>query len=74
MLIYARSVLCASCVQVLISRYPQLTVVANRLLDIYCQLTGDRHSELDTHSPEETRQHSFEDKTCPLEGRALSLR
>lgn len=60
--------------KVLISRYPQLTVVANRLLDIYCQLTGDRHSELDTHSPEETRQHSFEDKTCPLEGRALSLR
>ncbi|XP_035851556.1 midasin isoform X1 [Sander lucioperca] len=59
--------------KVLISRYPQLTVVSDRLLDIFCQLTGDRHSDLDAgslHPPEDSQQ----DNSPPLEGRALSLR
>ncbi|XP_054474709.1 midasin [Anoplopoma fimbria] len=63
--------------KVLISRYPRLTVVSERLLDIYCQLTGERHSDPDTSSvqtPEESQQHKSEDKGTPLEGRALSLR
>ncbi|CAK6975580.1 Hypothetical predicted protein [Scomber scombrus] len=63
--------------KVLISRYPRLTVVADRLLDIFCQLTGDRHSDLDTdslQSPDDSQQHKSEDKTTSLEGRALSLR
>ncbi|KAM7394956.1 hypothetical protein PAMA_006612 [Pampus argenteus] len=56
--------------KVLISRYPKLTVVADRLLDIYCQLTGERHSDPDANSlqsPDESQQQT-------LEGRALSLR
>ncbi|XP_029902559.1 midasin isoform X2 [Myripristis murdjan] len=63
--------------KVLISRYPNLTVVADRLLDIYCQLTGERHPDQETNSlrsPDETQQHRSEDKTSSLEGRALSLR
>ncbi|KAK7907514.1 hypothetical protein WMY93_016126 [Mugilogobius chulae] len=57
--------------KVLITRYPQLSVVSERLLDIYCQLTGDRHSEPDQpRSP----SGSEEDQTSLLEGRALSLR
>lgn len=58
------------CVQVLVSRYSQLTVVSDRLLDIYCQLTGERHSESDAGS----QQEKCEEKSSPLEGRALSLR
>ncbi|XP_041660686.1 midasin isoform X2 [Cheilinus undulatus] len=53
---------------VLISRYPRLTMVSDRLLDIYCQLTGERHSE------EDDQPHKSEDRSTPLEGRALSLR
>ncbi|XP_035534963.1 midasin [Morone saxatilis] len=63
--------------KVLISRYPRLTVVSDRLLDIYCQLTGERHSDLDPNSPQTpdgSQQHTSEDKSTPLEGRALSLR
>uniref|UniRef100_A0A8C4E8F0 Midasin n=1 Tax=Dicentrarchus labrax TaxID=13489 RepID=A0A8C4E8F0_DICLA len=63
--------------KVLISRYPRLTVVSDRLLDIYCQLTGERHSDLDLNSPQTpdgSQQHTSEDKSTPLEGRALSLR
>ncbi|XP_044025553.1 midasin [Siniperca chuatsi] len=63
--------------KVLISRYPKLTVVSDRLLDIYCQLTGERNSDLDTSSlqtPDDSQQHKSEDKTTLLEGRALSLR
>lgn len=65
------------CVQVLVSRYPQLTVVSDRLLDIYCQLTGERHSESDAgslQSPDGSQQEKCEEKSAPLEGRALSLR
>ncbi|XP_058470371.1 midasin [Solea solea] len=66
--------------KVLISRYPGLTMVADRLLDIYCQLTGERHTESDTNSlqsltpSDETQQHKTESKSTQLEGRALSLR
>lgn len=65
------------CIQVLISRYPRLTVVTDRLLDIYCQLTGERHSDSDTsilQSPDDTQQHKSENKSTLLDGRALSLR
>lgn len=60
----------------LISRYPRLTVVADRLLDIYCQLTGERDSDLDTSSLQnpDALQNKSEDKSTMLEGRALSLR
>ncbi|XP_039980712.1 midasin isoform X5 [Xiphias gladius] len=63
--------------KVLISRYPRLTVVTDRLLDIYCQLTGERHSDSDTsilQSPDDTQQHKSENKSTLLDGRALSLR
>ncbi|KAK9531216.1 hypothetical protein VZT92_010656 [Zoarces viviparus] len=61
--------------KVLISRYARLTVVADRLLDIYCQLTGERHSDPDASSlqtPDAGQQQ--QDKSTALEGRALSLR
>ncbi|KAM6915471.1 midasin [Xenentodon cancila] len=63
--------------KVLISRYPRLAVVSERLLDIYCQLTGERHSDRDTSSlqtPDDNQGHEVEDKNTLLEGRALSLR
>ncbi|XP_047429048.1 midasin isoform X2 [Mugil cephalus] len=62
--------------KVLISRYPRLAVVADRLLDIYCQLTGERYSDLDTSSLQnpDVLQNKSEDKSTMLEGRALSLR
>ncbi|XP_034555077.1 midasin [Notolabrus celidotus] len=60
--------------KVLISRYPRLTVVSDRLLDIYCQLTGERHSDMDTSSLQQSEEHKSEDRHTPLEGRALSLR
>ncbi|XP_032398227.1 midasin [Etheostoma spectabile] len=59
--------------KVLISRYPQLTVVSDRLLDIFCQLTGDKHSDLDT-SCLQPPVDSQQDNSPLLEGRALSLR
>ncbi|XP_075869163.1 midasin [Nelusetta ayraudi] len=57
--------------KVLVSRYPRLTVVSDRLLDIYCKLTGERHSESDDGGQQEA---SEEKSAAPLEGRALSLR
>lgn len=57
--------------QVLVSRYPRLTVVSDRLLDIYCQLTGERHSELDGGDQQEVSEGK---SAALLEGRALSLR
>ncbi|XP_038145137.1 midasin isoform X1 [Cyprinodon tularosa] len=63
--------------KVLVHRYPMLAVVSDRLLDIYCQLTGDRHSEVDPSSMEassERQQEQPEDKSSSLEGRALSVR
>lgn len=52
-------------------------MVSDRLLDIYCQLTGERHSDMDTgglQASEDSQQQKSEDKGTPLEGRALSLR
>ncbi|KAM9355690.1 midasin [Pholidichthys leucotaenia] len=66
--------------KVLISRYPQLTIVSDRLLHVYCQLTGDRHSEVDVRdlrSPgesQQSQQHKSEEQSVEMEGRALSLR
>jgi len=72
---------------VLTTRYPGLTVVADRLLDIYCQLTGERHVDPDAAQPGSpgpaeggpgvaapAQPRTAEDKTSALEGRALSLR
>ncbi|XP_028296182.1 midasin isoform X2 [Gouania willdenowi] len=63
--------------KVVISKYPKLAVGSNRLLDIYCQLTGDRDSELDTsglQSSSDSQEQPSVDRSTPLEGRALSLR
>ncbi|XP_067097253.1 midasin [Osmerus mordax] len=70
--------------KVLVTRYPNLTVVVERLLDIYCQLTGERHPELSPASlchghtgslqDPEVAQYKPEEKTTSLEGRDLSLR
>lgn len=57
--------------------YPRLMVVADRLLDIYCQLTGERHSGPDTSSlqtPNDGQLYTSEDRSTQLEGRILSLR
>ncbi|XP_030578137.1 midasin [Archocentrus centrarchus] len=59
--------------KVLVSRYPKLSAVSDRLLDIFCQLTGEQ----DTSSlqiPDDSEQHRSEDKSTPLGGRSLSLR
>ncbi|XP_011610045.2 midasin isoform X2 [Takifugu rubripes] len=68
--------------KVLINKYPQLTVVSDRLLDIYCQLTGQQHSDGDTtdlltHDGSQqtnNQQNKSEERSTPMEGRALSLR
>ncbi|XP_012709437.2 midasin isoform X1 [Fundulus heteroclitus] len=63
--------------KVLVHRFPMLMVVSDRLLDIYCQLTGERHSELDTSTMQtatDDQQDKPKDKTTSLEGRALSMR
>nr|XP_057921265.1 midasin [Doryrhamphus excisus] len=58
---------------VVTSKYPTLTMVADRLLDIYCHLTGERHSEpLCLQNSQEHQQP--EERPTKLEGRALSLR
>ncbi|XP_054617732.1 midasin isoform X2 [Dunckerocampus dactyliophorus] len=58
---------------VVISKYPTLTMVADRLLDIYCHLTGERH--LDPLCHQNPREHQQpEERPTKLEGRALSLR
>ncbi|XP_061609171.1 midasin isoform X3 [Phyllopteryx taeniolatus] len=60
---------------VVIRKYPALTMVADRLLDIYCHLTGERHSDLSCdRSPNENQQYKSEESPTQLEGRALSLR
>lgn len=57
--------------QVLLSKYPNLGMVVDRLLDIYCQLTGDKHhAAVGGSGP----QKPSEDRTALLEGRGLSLR
>uniref|UniRef100_A0AAZ3S0A1 Midasin n=1 Tax=Oncorhynchus tshawytscha TaxID=74940 RepID=A0AAZ3S0A1_ONCTS len=66
--------------KVLVNRYPNLTVVVERLLDIYCQLTGESDPDpvalghTDSLQPPEVSHHRLEGKTTSLEGRGLSLR
>ncbi|XP_035384712.1 midasin isoform X1 [Electrophorus electricus] len=62
--------------QVLLNRYPSLAAVVDRLLDIYCQLTGDRHHGPGVSSPwaPPPGQNPGEERAVLLEGRGLSLR
>ncbi|XP_030636974.1 midasin [Chanos chanos] len=62
--------------QVLVKRYPTLSVVVERLLDIYCQLTGDRHHGPVSTGPQavEGAQFNPDERVAGLEGRGLSLR
>ncbi|KAM9495289.1 midasin [Clarias gariepinus] len=57
--------------QVVLNKYPNLSMVLDRLLDIYCQLTGDRHQAA---VPVSCPQNPGEDRTAPLEGRELCMR
>ncbi|KAJ8409756.1 hypothetical protein AAFF_G00218150 [Aldrovandia affinis] len=70
--------------EVLTKRYPSLVVVVERLLDIYCQLTGDKHqaSQLaqlqrnqgDPQPSEVVHHRQEEEEEAGMEGRGLSLR
>ncbi|KAF5899322.1 midasin-like, partial [Clarias magur] len=57
--------------QVVLNKYPNLSMVVDRLLDIYCQLTGERHQAA---VPGSGPQNPSEDRTAPLEGRELCMR
>ncbi|XP_077567526.1 midasin isoform X1 [Stigmatopora nigra] len=60
---------------VVISKYPILKIVADRLLDIFCHLTGDRH--LEPSCPQsiiENHLDIYKESSPLLEGRELSLR
>ncbi|XP_003200751.2 midasin [Danio rerio] len=60
--------------QVLIKRFPNLAVVVDRLLDIYCQLTGNRHQINSSSQGPSAAQSISDDHITSLEGRGLSLR
>ncbi|XP_067273008.1 midasin [Pseudorasbora parva] len=60
--------------QVLLKRYPNLAVVVERLLDIYCQLTGDRHQISSSPQDPSAAQSISDENITSLEGRGLSLR
>ncbi|XP_029451275.1 midasin isoform X2 [Rhinatrema bivittatum] len=62
--------------EVLLQRYPSLAVVADRLLEIYVQLTGDKHRMRNGAGREQMAdpEPSTEEKRPRLEGRGLSLR
>ncbi|XP_019064368.1 midasin isoform X2 [Fukomys damarensis] len=66
--------------KVLQSRYPSLLAAADHLLEIYVQLTGEKHhcqSESSVgweQAPEEVLEAGRENKRLVLEGRELSLR
>ncbi|KAM5286744.1 midasin isoform 2-T2 [Hipposideros larvatus] len=66
--------------EVLQSRYPSLLAATDHLLDIYIQLTGDKHhSQSDSsveceQAPQEVSEARRENKRLSLEGRELSLR
>nr|XP_035921041.1 midasin isoform X1 [Halichoerus grypus] len=66
--------------EVLQNRYPSLLSVTDHLLDIYIQLTGEKHlSRSDSsitceQAPEEVSEARRENKRLSLEGRELSLR
>ncbi|XP_067882619.1 midasin [Heterodontus francisci] len=68
--------------EVLVNRYPSLEMVIDRLLDIYCQLTGKKHQGSQVNLPgnhgkkqaPDDCEMQTEDKDLCLEGRGLSLR
>ncbi|KAM4771043.1 midasin [Rhinophrynus dorsalis] len=66
--------------EVLQKLYANLDIVIDRLLDIYIQLTGDKHSAVSIFSPgtqpatQVPEVPKAEDKRPNLEGRGLSLR
>ncbi|XP_070274183.1 LOW QUALITY PROTEIN: midasin [Myotis yumanensis] len=65
--------------EVLQNRYPSLLAVTDHLLDIYTQLTGEKHSQSDSsvgceQVPKEVSEARTENKRLSLEGRELSLR
>ncbi|XP_058881826.1 midasin isoform X1 [Acipenser ruthenus] len=68
--------------EVVLNRYPSLAIVVERLLDIYCQLTGDKHLATESLPPgnhgnqaaADGPQPKSEDRGQGLEGRGLSLR
>ncbi|XP_054578497.1 midasin [Eptesicus fuscus] len=66
--------------EVLQNRYPSLLAVTDHLLDIYIQLTGEKHHSRSDSSvgceqvPKEVSEASTENKRLSLEGRELSLR
>lgn len=74
------SLLFFSLCQVLQNRYPSLLAVTDHLLDIYIQLTGEKHHSWDDSSigceqvPKEVSEARTENKRLSLEGRELSLR
>ncbi|XP_012665398.1 midasin [Otolemur garnettii] len=66
--------------EILQSRYPSLLTVAEHLVNIYIQLTGEKHHSQDNswvgcqQAPEEVSEARRESKRPVLEGRELSLR
>ncbi|KAG2468109.1 MDN1 protein, partial [Polypterus senegalus] len=66
--------------KVLLQKYSSLGVVVDRLLDIYCQLTGDKHLKSNCFNNKELIPANdlvslkLEEKSLTLEGRGLSLR
>ncbi|XP_075410883.1 midasin isoform X2 [Tenrec ecaudatus] len=66
--------------EVVQNRYPSLVSAADHLLDIYIQLTGEKHSARSDgaaegeRAPEEVSEARRENKRPSLEGRELSLR
>uniref|UniRef100_A0A8D1BB25 Midasin n=1 Tax=Sus scrofa TaxID=9823 RepID=A0A8D1BB25_PIG len=66
--------------EVLQNKYPSLSAATDHLLDIYIQLTGEKHHPLSDSSvggeqaPEDGSEARRENKSLSLEGRELSLR
>lgn len=66
--------------QVLQNRYPSLLAATDHLLDIYIQLTGEKHHPRSDNTvgceqaPQEVSEARRENKRLSLEGRELSLR
>ncbi|XP_063299642.1 midasin [Pelobates fuscus] len=63
--------------KVLQELYPKLNFVIDRLLDIYIQLTGDKHTATSLHvfeGTEGSEEPKADEKKSNLEGRGLSLR
>ena len=63
--------------QVLQSKYPSLLAATDHLLDIYIELTGEKHccpSVAYDKAPQEVSEAERENRRVVLEGRELSLR